>query len=126
MLRVQVVAMKKNKTRLIVRKGEENIALKLQDIAFIYRQNAVVIAVDKDQKKYFVNANLAQLENDLDRGMFFRVNRKYILNINFIKSYRSFEKVKLEVNLVFPHLNHHIIVSQETAPLFRKWISEEL
>ena len=47
-----ITSMKKKKTRLIVRKGNENIALKVEDIAFIYRDNTIIVAVDKEEKKY--------------------------------------------------------------------------
>jgi DNA-binding LytR/AlgR family response regulator len=122
----QVNEMKKIKSRLIVRKGEENIALKLEEIAFIYRDNAVVFVVDSEQRKYLCNKNLSELETELDGRIFFRVNRKYILNINAIKSFKAIDKVKLEVNLTVPSLQHKIVISQETAPLFKKWIAEEM
>jgi DNA-binding LytR/AlgR family response regulator len=118
--------MKRTKTRLIVKKGDENIALKVDDIALIYRDDMLVIVISKDQKKYLSSRNLMQLEAELDPVIFFRVNRKYIVNINSIKSFRPYQKVKLEINLVFTYAHHQIIVSQETAPLFKKWISGEL
>jgi len=121
----QIISMYRKKTRIIVKRGEENVALRVEDVAFIYREGTLVIVMDMDLKKYLCAKNLMQLENELDDKMFFRVNRKYLVNINSIKSYRSFEKVKLEVNLCFQNINHQIIVSQETAPLFKKWISEE-
>jgi DNA-binding LytR/AlgR family response regulator len=114
------------KTRLIVKKGEENIALNVEEIAFIYREGALIIVVDKEQRKYLCSKNLTQLEAELSTHMFFRANRKYLVNINSIKSFRTYEKVKLEINLVFTNVNHQIIISQETAPLFKKWMSEEL
>ena len=120
-----ITTMKKKKTRLIVRKGNENIALKVEDIAFIYRDNTIILAVDKEEKKYLCDRNLSALEQELDEAMFFRANRKYIVNIQYIRGFKSFEKVKLEVNLTLPTINHNIIVSQETAPLFKKWIYEE-
>ena len=120
-----LTTMKKKKTRLIVRKGNENIALRVEDIAFIYRDNAIVIAVDKEERKYLCDKNLSALEEELDNSLFFRANRKYLVNIHFIRGFKTFEKVKLEVNLTLPTINHSIIVSQETAPLFKKWIYEE-
>ncbi|MGZ4025774.1 MAG: LytR/AlgR family response regulator transcription factor [Flavisolibacter sp.] len=117
--------MKKKKTRLIVRKGAENIALKVEEIAFIYRDNTIIFAVDKDEKKYLCDQNLSALEEELDETMFFRANRKYLVNIRYIRGFRAFEKVKLEVSLLLPSCTHTIIVSQETAPLFKKWIYEE-
>jgi DNA-binding LytR/AlgR family response regulator len=120
-----VTTMKKKKTRLIVRKGNENMVLKVEDIAFIYRDNSIIVAVDKDEKKYLCDKNLSALEQELDSSIFFRANRKYLLNIEYIRGYKTFEKVKLEVSLSLSNCNHNIVVSQETAPLFRKWMHEE-
>jgi DNA-binding LytR/AlgR family response regulator len=99
--------------------------LKIEDIAFIYRDNTIIVAVDKDEKKYLCDKNLSALEEELDPGVFFRANRKYLLNIHYIRSYKTFEKVKLEVFLSISNSKHNIIVSQETAPFFRKWMHEE-
>jgi DNA-binding LytR/AlgR family response regulator len=114
----------KTKSRLMVRKGIGNIALKTDDIVLIYTEEKLVFAVDKDGRKYMVDKKLAELEEELDTNNFFRANRQYIVNIGFIKSYKTYEKVKLQVDLSMPNLNHHIVVSQEMAPFFRKWISE--
>ena len=116
--------LKKHKSRLLVRRGIENIALKINDIVFIYTENKLVYVVDKEGKKYIVEKHLGELDQELDPAIFFRVNRQYIVNIEFVKSYKAYEKVKLVVDLTMPDMNHQIIVSQEMAPCFRKWISE--
>ncbi len=113
------------KTRLIVRRGVEKIPLKVEDIAFIYRDNTITVAVDKEEKKYLCEGSLSALEEVLDESMFFKANRKYLVNIHFIRGFRIFEKVKLEVILSVPGNGYSIIVSQETAPVFKKWIYEE-
>ena len=114
----------KTKTRLLVRRGLENIPLPVQDIAVIYTENKLVYVIDKEGKKYIADKHLGELEHELNESLFFRVNRQYIINISFIKSYRAYEKVKLQVDLTMPDLHHHIVISQEMAPCFRKWISE--
>src|SRR6266496_3627091 len=119
---VQYVSRKK--TRFIVKKGLENISLRLEDIVFFFTENKVVYVVDKWNKKYIADKNLGELEEDLDNTIFFRANRQYIVNINFIKGFKSYEKVKLQVDLNLPELNYCIIISQETAPAFRKWMLE--
>ena len=95
-----------------------------EEIVIIYTENKLVYVIDKDGRKYIIDKNLSDLEDELDRAVFFRVNRQYIVNIAFIKSFKAYEKVKLQVDLSMPELNHRIIVSQETAPFFRRWISE--
>jgi DNA-binding LytR/AlgR family response regulator len=114
---------KKQKTRLLVRRGIENIILKTSDIVIFYTENKLVYVIDKDGKKFIADKNLSDLNEELDPGVFFRVNRQYIINIGFVKSYKAYEKVKLQIDLTMPELQHQIIVSQEMAPCFRKWIS---
>src|SRR5438552_7650870 len=94
---VQYVTRKK--TRFIVKKGLENISLRLEDIVFFFTENKVVYVVDKWNKKYIADKNLGELEEDLDNAIFFRANRQYIVNINYIKGFKSYEKVKLQIDL---------------------------
>jgi DNA-binding LytR/AlgR family response regulator len=110
------------KKRLMVKKGLENISLLLDDVVLFYTENKIVYVIDRFGKKYLSDKNLGELEEFLDENIFFRVNRQYILNINFIKGFKAFEKVKLQVDLTMPELNHSIIISQETAPQFRDWM----
>ncbi len=113
------------KKRLIVKKGIENIALKTEDIALIFTENKIVFVIDgQTGKKYISDKNLAELEADLDKNIFFRANRKYIISINFLKAFRTFEKVKLSVDLNLPENGHQIIISQDTAKSFKRWVNE--
>ncbi|MGH2649468.1 MAG: LytR/AlgR family response regulator transcription factor [Ginsengibacter sp.] len=114
----------RKKTRLLVKKGLENIAVLLDDIALIYTQNKLVYVIDRFSKKYLSDKTLSELEEELDSAVFFRVNRQYIININFVKSFKSYEKVKLVIDITIPEINHSIIISQETAPAFRKWMHD--
>jgi len=112
----------RKKSRLVVRKGLEHIALKLDEIVLFYTENKLVYVIDRLGKKYLADKNLSDLEEELDESIFFRANRQYIININFIKGFKTYEKVKLQVELMVPDLNHNIIISQENAPQFRQWI----
>ena len=112
----------RKKTRLLVKKGMENIALRLEDITLFYTENKVVYVLDNATKKYISDQTLTELEAELDRFMFFRANRQYIVNINYIRGFKPFEKVKLAIDLSIPDINHCITISQETAPAFRKWM----
>jgi DNA-binding LytR/AlgR family response regulator len=114
----------RRRSRMVVRRGFENIVMKLEDIVFFYTENKIVFVVDKAGKKYMADKNLTDLEEELDNNIFFRANRQYIININYVKGYKTYEKVKLQVDLTIPELNNLIVISQETAPMFRKWMYE--
>ncbi len=109
--------------RILVKNGVENIPVRLEDIVLFYTENKTAYVIDKQCQKYLVDDNLSELSQWLDSSIFFRVNRQYIININFIKSFKPFERVKLVIELCIPELEHRIVVSQETAPQFRTWVS---
>jgi DNA-binding LytR/AlgR family response regulator len=115
---------RKKRTRLVVKKGTENISMLLDNIVLFYTENKIVYAIDHARKKYIAEGNLSALENELDSSIFFRANRQYIININHVKSFRAYEKVKLKVDMNPSELNdkYYIIISQETTPAFKKWI----
>lgn len=114
----------RKKTRLIVRRGLEFIALRLEDVVLIHTEDKLVFVTDRAGKKYMAGKTMAEMEAELDPNAFFRANRQYIVNINYIKGYRPYEKVKLSVDMELPDSRHAIIVSQENAALFRQWMFE--
>lgn len=110
------------KNRLVVKKGIEYISLRLEEIVLFYTENKLVYVIDVHGKKYIAEKTLGDLEETLDNSQFFRANRQYIININFIRGFKTFERVKLQVDLNVPEINHIIIISQENTPQFRKWM----
>ncbi|NML21328.1 LytTR family transcriptional regulator [Pseudoflavitalea sp. G-6-1-2] len=114
----------RRKSRLLLRKGLENIPVRLEEIAIFYTENKVVYALDGNGKKFVSDKKLTELETELDADMFFRANRQYIIALNYIKGFKPYEKVKLQVDLTVPDTPHLVIISQETAPAFRKWVNE--
>lgn len=115
---------RKTKSRIIVKKGTEFQTIKTEDIAYLFTEHKLVFAVDKENKKYLCEiSNLGEAEEMLDKNIFFRVNSKYIVNVNYIIKFRSIDKSKISIDLtVVPA--EEIIISQENAPVFKKWISE--
>jgi DNA-binding LytR/AlgR family response regulator len=114
----------KEKKRLVVRKGLVNILLRLEDIVLFYTESKIIYCIDQEGKKYVCDQNLGQLEEELSDAGFFRVNRQYLVNAEYIRGYKAYEKVKLLVDLAINYTDHPIIVSQETAPYFRRWMNE--
>lgn len=114
------------RTRIVAKKGIENIALLLEDVVVFYTENKIVYAVDNSGKKYLVDKNLSELDAELDELTFFRANRQFIVNLKYVKGFKPYEKVKLLLDISPASLNEQytIIISQEMAPSFRKWIYE--
>jgi len=114
----------KEKKRLVVRKGLVNILLRLEDVVLFYTESKIIYTIDREGKKYVCDRNLGQLEEELGEAGFFRVNRQYLVNSEYIRGYKAYDKVKLLIDLAGLYTDHQIIVSQETAPNFRRWMNE--
>lgn len=120
----QLSNQEKKKTRIIVKRGVEFQAIRTEDIVYFFTEHKLVFLVDKDNRKYMAEANnLAELEVELDNNQFYRANRKFIVNANFIKRFKPLERSKISVEMMLP-LDEEIIVSQENSGAFKKWISE--
>ncbi len=107
--------------RLIAKKGTNFHVLLTQNISFIYTESKVVFAIDKFGDRFILEQSLSDLEAVLNPVNFFRVNRKFIVHIHAIKSFKSSFKGKIALEL--EHLSKaEVSISQENAQQFRKWI----
>lgn len=93
--------------------------MRLTDIAAIYTTNKLVYVIDRDSKKYSIDQTISALEEKLDSTIFFRANRQYLINMIFIRSFKAFQKVKLQVDLDISELEEPVIISQQTSPAFK-------
>jgi two-component system LytT family response regulator len=114
----------KKKSRILVKRGMEFQTVRVEDIVYFFTEHKLVFLVDKDNRKYLAEKNnLSELEEELDKNLFYRANRKYIINANFVKRFKPLDRSKLSVELQLP-INEEIIISQENSSSFKKWISE--
>jgi DNA-binding LytR/AlgR family response regulator len=109
--------------RVVAKKGTEFIALSLDEIAFFFTEHRIVFVKDFAGHQFIVDKNLGELEETLNRKKFFRINRKFITNINAIERFKP-DNGKIRIFLK-PEMKEEVHVSKETAPDFRKWIGAE-
>lgn len=108
------------KKRFLVKKGNDYITIKTDDIAYFYATHKLVCMVEKGGQKFILDKSLADLEKELEPALFYRVNRKYLVNINAITKIKSYPKSKLQLELI-PPVMEEVIVSQENTAAFKEW-----
>jgi DNA-binding LytR/AlgR family response regulator len=114
----------KRKSRILVKRGVEFQTVRVEDIGYFFTEHKLIFLVDKDNRKYLAEkSNLSELEEELDRKIFYRANRKYIINANYVKRFKPLERSKISVELVLP-VTEEIIISQENSASFKKWIGQ--
>lgn len=111
------------KKRFLVKRGADYISIKTEDIAYFYATHKLVCMVDNKNQKFILDQSLADIEKQLDPAQFYRVNRKYLVQLNAIKKIKSYPKSKLQVE-VEPVVSEDIVVSQENAAAFKEWMGQ--
>jgi DNA-binding LytR/AlgR family response regulator len=111
-----------SRNRIVARKGTEFVALSTDEIAYFFTEHKIVFVRDFSGRQMIIDQNLAELETELDSGIFFRINRKYIVSQKAIDRFRP-DNGKVLVFLK-PEVKEEVHVSKETAPEFRRWIGK--
>jgi DNA-binding LytR/AlgR family response regulator len=70
---------------------------------------------------YLVDYSLDEIEEKVNPAKFFRVSRKYIINIDFIDDIIAYSGSRLKIKLNVATEND-IIVSRQRVKEFRSWI----
>jgi two-component system, LytTR family, response regulator len=107
--------------RFLVKRGTDYISVKTDDIAYFYATHKLVCMVDNRNQKFILDQSLADIEKQLDASQFYRVNRKYLVQLNAIRKIKSYPKSKLQLE-VEPATSEEIIISQENVAGFKEWM----
>jgi two-component system LytT family response regulator len=107
--------------RVLARKGPDFVAVPVAEVAYFFTEYKLVFLRDAQGTQYLVDRALEKLEAELDPGRFFRLNRKYLAQISAVRRFRPADKGRLSVVLA-PEPAEPVVVSQEKAGAFRKWM----
>lgn len=114
---------KKYRTRFLIQGHSSYSKLDVSDIAYFYSENKITFAVTFAQKEHIVNFPLEELEGELPKSDFFRLNRKYLANIKAIQSFEDFFAGKLIVHLTVPTPDK-ITISRLKNTAFKEWMGK--
>lgn len=111
------------KKRFLVKKGNDYVSIKAENIAYFYAAHKLVCLVTTEGQKFLLDQSLSDIEMQTDPALFYRVNRKHLVNLNAIKRIRTLGKGKLVLD-VEPATDEEISVSQESASQFKQWLEQ--
>lgn len=109
------------KKRFTVKVGQHLKMISIDTIECIYSENKGSYIYTNDGRDYLIDATLEQLENELEPTTFFRVSRKFYININAIKDIISYTNSRLQIKL-HSFKDQDIIVSRERVKDFKDWL----
>ena len=113
---------KEYKKRFTVNVGTSIKIFNTIDIACFYSQDKTSFLLTNSGRSYILDSSLDKIYDTLDPEVFFKVNRKYVLNINEIKDIINYSNSRLKVNLNTP-TEDDIIVARDRVKAFKNWLS---
>lgn len=109
------------KKRFSVKVGQHLKLINIDDIECIYSENKGTYVFTSAGRNYLLDTTLEQLENELEPQTFFRINRKFFVNINAIRDMVSYTNSRLQIKLN-NYKEEDVIVARERVKDFKNWL----
>jgi len=108
--------------RFMVKLGSQIRLISMDQVAYFYTENKITFLTSWKGKRYPIDHTLEKIEEMMNPGEFFRINRQFIIHINAIQGMQVYSKSRFKVELE-PDCSLDAIVSAERSSRFRKWVS---
>lgn len=109
------------KKRFTVKIGQHLRMIPVDEIECFYSENKGTYAHTFEGRDYLLDTTLEQLEDELEPATFFRINRKFFININAIKDIISYTNSRLQIKLE-SYKDQDVIVARERVKDFKLWL----
>lgn len=109
------------KKRFTIQVGQHLKIFEVNEVCCFYSENKGTYLHTNSDRSYLLDLSLEKLEVELDPEKFFKISRKFIVNLSAIKDIVSYSNLRLEVKL--DRFNkQQLIVSRERVKLFKEWL----
>ena len=109
------------KKRFSVKVGQHLKLINIDEIECFYSENKGTYLFTSEGRNYLIDTTLEQLEDELEPQIFFRINRKFFVNINAIKDMVSYTNSRLQIKLR-SYKEQEVIVARERVKDFKGWL----
>ncbi|HFK5511926.1 TPA: LytR/AlgR family response regulator transcription factor [Elizabethkingia anophelis] len=105
-------------SRILVKIGYNLKIVMTSEVSCFYSENKIVY-LQTAERSFPTDFSLEELENVLDESQFFRVNRQFMINLNYIKSIHTSPVYKVEMTY---QPDAEITVSRDRVKDFKDWL----
>jgi len=109
------------KKRFTTKIGQHIKMITVDEIECFYSENKGTYAHTVDGRDYLLDTTLEQLEEELAPETFFRISRKFYVNINAIKDIISYTNSRLQLKLN-SYKSMEVVVARERVKDFKLWL----
>ncbi|MDC8003555.1 LytTR family DNA-binding domain-containing protein [Aureisphaera galaxeae] len=109
------------KKRFTTKIGQHIKMIPVDEIECFYSENKGTYAHTVDGRDYLLDTTLENLEGEISPEVFFRINRKFYVNINAIRDIISYTNSRLQLKLN-SYKEQDVIVAREKVKDFKLWL----
>ena len=109
------------KKRFTTKVGQHLKIINADEVECFYSENKGTYAATTDGRNYLLDTTLENLEPELSPENFFRVSRKFFVNVDHIKDIISYTNSRLQIKMN-TFKEQEIIVSRERVKDFKLWL----
>ena len=110
------------KKRFSVKIGQHLKLINIEDIECFYSENKGTYLHTTAGRNYLIDNTLEQLEDQLEPEQFFRINRKFCINIQAISDMVSYTNSRIQIKLKSFN-EQDVIVARERVKDFKTWLT---
>ncbi len=112
---------KSYKERFSIKIGQQLKIVNTSEIECLFSENKGTYIHTLENREYLVDFTLEQIEAELNPKQFFRVSRKFIVNLDAIKEIQIYSNSRLKI-ILNSYKEDEVIVSRERVSDFKNWI----
>lgn len=110
--------------RIIIRRANEYLLFKTDEIAYFYLENKSCFMVDRLKGvHYLIPKSLRELTLALNPADFYRINKKYLVHIESLHKFKICVAGRIEVELL-PATKERVFINQMRMQEFKKWVTQ--
>jgi DNA-binding LytR/AlgR family response regulator len=109
------------KSRFTIKVGQHLKIIEADDIECFYSKDKATYIYTNSDRSYLIENSLEQLEEQLNPKQFFRISRKFFININAIKDIVSYSNTRLKIQLQ-KFQEYELVVTRERVKGFKDWL----
>lgn len=113
--------LRRESTRFIGRLNNQLVYVKARDIAYLQFVKGITWATTMSGQRMPLDYSLDQIEKILDKNLFFRINRQFIIQLDAIKKIMAYYNSRLILQLE-PGIDTDVIISRERVSDFKNWL----
>jgi len=114
----------RSRKRFLVKTASGYQAMLPGEIVYLRADKKTITLASRENELFQVeDYSLSAIADLLDESQFYRANRKFIINVNYIRRFKPLPDSRMSVELTIP-IDPEILISRENAVSFKRWLGE--